>query len=125
MSGSPLAEIEAAEDALRAAVLANDIPALERLLANELIFTTQTAEVLDKVSDLEAHRSGRLRLTRLQCSDRAIRFVVEGAAVVTLRAELAGHFEGIAFAGAYRYTRVWRRGEKGWQVLAAHCSGIS
>ncbi|EHM02512.1 hypothetical protein HMPREF9946_01038 [Acetobacteraceae bacterium AT-5844] len=122
---SPREEIEASEAALRAAMLTADANALDRLLADDLIFTTQTADILDKASDVEAYRSGRLKLTRADYSDRAIRFASADTAIVTLRAELVGHFEGTAFVGAYRYTRVWRRGDKGWQVLAAHCSGVS
>jgi ketosteroid isomerase-like protein len=45
------------------------------------------------------------------------------AAVVTLRAELAGRWDGTPFTAAFRYTRVWHRTETGWRLLAAHCSG--
>ena len=128
MSAAPaalVAEVEAAEAALRAAQIAGDATAMAQLLAEELVYTTQVDEVLDKRGQLAAYRSGRLKLTRIDNAGRTIRFIGTQAAVVTVRAELAGHVEGTAFVGAYRYTRVWRRGDNGWQLLASHCSGVS
>jgi ketosteroid isomerase-like protein len=116
------AGVEAAEAALRAAMLAGDVSALDRLLSDELIFTDQAGRLLGKQDDLSAYRAGLLRLSRADSTERAIRLAGD-AAIVTLRAELAGRWDGNAFAGAFRYTRVWRRGAEGWQLLAAHCSG--
>lgn len=120
---TPRAEVEAAEAALRAAMLAGDVSALDRLLDDALVFTDQAGRVLGKADDLAAYRAGLLRLSRADVTDRAIRLAGHDAAVVTLRAELAGRWDGNAFAGAFRYTRVWHRAEGGWRLLAAHCSG--
>jgi ketosteroid isomerase-like protein len=119
-----LAEVEAAEEALREAMLAGDVAVLDRLLAEELIYTTHTGHVRDKAWDLDAHRAGLLRLSRLDVSEREIRLAAD-AAVVTLRAELAGTWDGNAFVGAFRYSRVWRREDGGLKVLAAHWSGAA
>jgi ketosteroid isomerase-like protein len=119
-----LAEVEAAEAALRGAMLAGDVAALEWLLDDALIFTDQTGRVFGKADDLAAHQGGLLRLSRVDVSDREIRLAGE-AAVVTLRAELAGTWDSNAFVGAFRYSRVWRRDAAGLRVLAAHCSGAA
>ncbi|MBO1075653.1 nuclear transport factor 2 family protein [Roseomonas marmotae] len=118
------AEVEEAEAALREATLTGDVVSLDGLLSEALIFTDQTGRVIGKSEDMEAHRTGLLRLTRVQVSEQEIR-LAGNAAVVTLRAELAGTWDSNAFVGAFRYTRVWRREEAGLRVLAAHCSGAA
>jgi len=120
---APRVEVEAAEAALRAAMLAGDLAALDRLLDDELVFTDQAGRTLGKADDLSAYRSGLLRLSRADILDRAIRMAGDDAAVVTLRAELAGRWDGTPFTAAFRYTRMWRRTDAGWRMLAAHCSG--
>jgi ketosteroid isomerase-like protein len=120
---SPRVEVESAEAALRAAMMAGDLTALDRLLDDALVFTDQAGRTLGKADDLSAYRTGLLRLSRADVADRAIRMAGDDAAVVTLRAELAGRWDGTPFTAAFRYTRVWHRTEAGWRLLAAHCSG--
>jgi len=50
------AEIEPYEAALRAAILANDVDALDALLDDDLIFTIPSGQVISKHDDLSAHR---------------------------------------------------------------------
>lgn len=119
-----VAEVEAAEFELREAMLRGHVEALDRLLAEELIFTSHTGHVMGKAEDLAAHRDRLLRLSRVDVSDRQIRLAGD-AAVVTLRAEMAGTWDGNAFVGAFRYSRFWRREATGLRVLAAHCSGAA
>jgi hypothetical protein len=38
--------------------------------------------------------------------------------------EMTGTFEGVAFAGPFRYTRVWRATGEGWRIVAGHVSAI-
>ena len=113
-----------AEERLRRAILAADVALLEELLADDLLFVDQTGRVLTREMDLDAHRSGRLRLDRADFAEQAVRAVGD-AVLVVLRAELAGTWEGTRFAGAWRYSRLWRRAGVGWQVAAAHCSQIA
>ncbi|MFC7553871.1 nuclear transport factor 2 family protein [Pseudoroseomonas wenyumeiae] len=67
------AEVEAAEAELRDAMLRGHVEALDRLLADELIFTSHTGHVMGKAEDLAAHRDRLLRLSRVDVSDRQIR----------------------------------------------------
>lgn len=117
------AGIEASEDQLRQAMLTGDVAALDALVADTSIFTNQFGVVLAKADDLAAHRSGQLKLTRIDAEDQRIQ-AIDGGAVVTVLCRLAGSFDGQPFAGAFRYTRVWAPTEKGIQVIAAHCSAV-
>jgi ketosteroid isomerase-like protein len=115
--------IQRLEDQLRAGMLAGDADALDDLIADDLIFTDHQGHRLGKAQDLDAHRSGALRLDRLDLSDRDIK-MLDSAAVVTVRADISGSYEGTPFAGAFAYTRIWSRRAGRWSVAAVHCSAI-
>jgi hypothetical protein len=112
------------EARLRAAVLSADLQVLDELLADDLVFTDHGGRLLTKEIDLDAHRSGRLRVSKLEFTDRLSR-QADSAVIVVVRAAIAGTFDSIAFAGDYRYTRVWSKRAGKWQIVAAHCSAIA
>ena len=115
--------ILACEDELREAMMSNDVDALDRLLDDDLAFTSLDGEVVGKEDDLEAHRQRRLRLTRLDPSDRHVvrcRLV----AVVSVRMDLEGTYDGAPASGAFRYTRVWCERPDGWRIVAGHLSMV-
>jgi ketosteroid isomerase-like protein len=115
--------LRACEAALRQAQLAGDVAALERLVDDALVFTGPDGAVYGKSDDLDAHRQGWVRITRLEPSEERIqRFGT--VAVVSVRMEMAGAFRGAPFAGPFRYTRVWREGPGGWRVVAGHVSPV-
>ena len=68
-------------------------------------------------------RSGLLKLTELAARDEQIK-MYGTTAVVTLRLELAGTFDDVAFSGDFRYTRVWAQPAGRWQVVSAHVSQV-
>ena len=112
------------EDALRRAQLAGDVAALDRLVDDALVFTGPDGLLYGKADDLEAHREGWVRITRLEPSEeRVLRF--GPVAVITVRMEMAGSFKGMPFAGPFRYTRVWREGPDGWRIVAGHVSAVA
>ena len=115
--------ILACEADLRAAMLDGDADALEGLLDDALVFTALDGRVLGKAEDLDAHRSGRLRLTRLDPSDcRVVRF--GATAVVSVRMDVEATVDGRRADGAFRYTRVWCERPAGWRVVAGHMSAV-
>ena len=116
--------VAACEEQLRRAMLESDVGALNRMLADDLLFTDQSGGVLNKQDDIEAHRTGRLKLVEISVSDQSARYLGSGA-VVCLRADLTGFFDGQPFSGAFRYTRIWGTTDVGLQVIAGHCSAIA
>jgi ketosteroid isomerase-like protein len=113
----------ASEAALRRAQLAGDVAALERLVDDALVFTGPDGALYGKRDDLDAHRQGWVRITRLEPSEERVqRF--GGVAVVSVRMEMAGEFRGAPFAGPFRYTRVWCERPGGWRVVAGHVSAV-
>jgi hypothetical protein len=42
----------------------------------------------------------------------------------SLKIFLSGTYLGNAFAGDYRYMRVWRRGKSGWQIVGGSVTAV-
>ena len=111
------------EEELRHAMLAGDAKTLGRLMGEALIVTTETDPLAEKVADLDLYRTGRLRLTKLEASERVVRRH-DSMAVVGARMDVAGTLDGQPFGGAFRYSRLWRHSRKGWRVIVAHVSSV-
>ena len=115
--------VHACEQALRKAQLAGDVAALEELIDDALIFTGPDGAIYGKQDDLDAHRLGLVRITRLDASDE--RILRDGSvAVVSVRMEMSGTFHGAPFAGPFRYTRVWCERPDGWRIIAGHVCAV-
>jgi ketosteroid isomerase-like protein len=112
------AAIKHSEEQLRRAMLASDVDALERLIHDDLLFLGPTGALARKDEDLENHRSGRQRMTRLDPHDVVIELFGDDVGVVTVVAELEGTFDGTPFAGTFRYLRTWRCEHGRWQIIA-------
>ncbi|AWG30055.1 nuclear transport factor 2 family protein [Burkholderia cenocepacia] len=115
--------IEPSETTLRAAMLANDVEALDALLDDDLVFTVPTGQVISKEDDLAAHRVKLLRPDTLDVIEMRASAVDE-MILTTTRATLAGRFDGAAFTGTFAYTRLWRRSGAHWRVVAGHASQV-
>jgi ketosteroid isomerase-like protein len=115
--------LHACEAALRQAQLASDVRELDRLVDDALVFVGPNGMVYGKQDDLDAHRRGLIRITRLDPSEERIQRFGD-IAIVTVRMEMSGTFEGAAFAGPFRYTRVWRAHDDGWRIVAGHVSAV-
>ena len=117
------ASLHACEAALSRAQLASDVGELDRLVDDSLVFTGPNGAVYSKNDDLDAHRRGLIRITRLEPSEERIQLFGH-IAVVSVRMEMSGTFEGVAFAGPFRYTRVWRAIGDSWRIVAGHVSAV-
>lgn len=117
------AVIEPYEAALRAAMLTNDVDALDTLLDDDLVFTVPTGQVIAKHDDLSVHRAKLLRLDALDIHEMGTKMIGE-MILTTTKAMLAGRFDGAAFNGLFAYTRLWRRLGSDWRVVAGHASQI-
>jgi ketosteroid isomerase-like protein len=113
----PELEVREAESRLRAAMLANDVRALARLLHDDLVFTGPDGRAVGKQDDLDAHAARRLRLVRLDVE--VMELHVRGVeARVRALARLEGTFDGAKCDGTYVYERTWRSTPAGWQIVA-------
>jgi ketosteroid isomerase-like protein len=111
--------IETLEEKLRQAMLNSDVVALDELIADDLVFTMHTGQVVNKQYDLDAHSSGIFKFTKVDLDDRQIHHYGD-CIVVTVKADLAGTLNQQAFSESYRFTRVWVQRQNRWQIVAGH-----
>lgn len=117
-------KIVALEDQLKIAMLNSDVSVLDQLLAEELIFTSHLGQVMSKQDDLEAHRTGFVKIKSINQSEQRI-LLHEDFAIVSVLSRINGEFGGEQSEATLRFTRVWRKliNDK-WQVIAAHSSFV-
>jgi ketosteroid isomerase-like protein len=117
-------EIEQLEEAWRSAVLKADTTAMSTLLSDDYIAITANGTLQTKAETLANLRSGRVRLTSLDISDRKLRFYGQTALVTSL-AEVAGTNAEGDVTGSFRYTRVYVRDPQGkWKIVSFEASRI-
>lgn len=117
-------EIRELEKALREAQMKSDVEVLDRLIADDLIFTGLEGKLYSKEDDLGIHRSGLQTISHFEVKDMQFR-VQDAAAVVILAAELEGTFMNQEFKGLFRYTRIWLKRNGKWQIAVGHLSTIN
>jgi ketosteroid isomerase-like protein len=110
-------QIRECEARLYAAMLASDVAELDVLIADDLLAT--------KAMDLELHRTGGTQFHEFVPKDLEIRVWSEQFALVSAKIFLSGTYLGNVFAGDYRYMRVWRNGENGWQIAGGSVSTMA
>ncbi len=102
------AQIVELEHQWKKAALADDIPAMDKLLSDDYLGITDTGEVLTKTQQLARMRDGKFTITKLDISDTRIK-LVGNIAIVTCLAQVEGTSADEILHGAYRYTRVYQR----------------
>lgn len=112
------------EERLERAMRHADVPVLDELLADDLVFTNHQGLVVTKQEDLAVHQSGLLKLDSIAASERSIRLLGQ-AAVVAVRVQLAGRHADQPFEATFRYTRVWAPRGAHWRVVAAHACAVA
>jgi len=117
-------EILNLEEILRQAMLSSDVEKLDQLLADDLIFTNHAGQRQDKQADLDAHRSGLLKLTKLDPSRQVVK-IYGDTAIVAVQLAVEGAADGAKFGGSFCFTRVWGKQKGRWVILAAHSSMLS
>jgi ketosteroid isomerase-like protein len=123
--GPPDEEMVALEAQIRVAQLAGDVDALDRLIADELLFAGPDGQLGTKAQDLEAHGSGIIRFRAHEPEELRVRRIGADVAITSLRARLAVEFGGKIVRGTYRYLRVWAREDgRTWRVAGGQVSEV-
>ncbi|HMF66010.1 MAG TPA: nuclear transport factor 2 family protein [Phyllobacterium sp.] len=116
--------IDTLEQQLRSAMLAGGVEALQALLADDMTSIDHLGRRADKSQELEAYRTGILKLDQLDVYDRIIK-PMTNAASVSLRARIGGTYYGETFSAKVAYTRVWVCRQGVWTVISMHYSLVT
>ena len=99
----------------------HDTVTLDRLIADDLLFTDHLGRHITKAWDLAQHASGRMTIDEMVASEQVVRELPK-AAVVSVSLYMRGTYEQQPFEGHIRYTRFWMLRERRWQVVGGHSS---
>jgi ketosteroid isomerase-like protein len=117
-------EIDLLEERWREAVLKSDAAAMEPLLADDYIAISASGTLETKEQTLENIRKGKVHFSRLDLSDRKVRFY-GATALVTSRADVVATTHEGDISGSSRYTRVYVRDKQGaWKIVSFEVSQI-
>ena len=105
------------DKARMAAMVSLDLPALQALLADDLIYTHSSAKVDGKQSLIEAMTSGANAYTALEASDVTAR-EVGGVVLVTGQAAMTVSLNGRPTSFRVRFLDVWKQTAGQWQMTA-------
>ncbi|HEY7236912.1 MAG TPA: nuclear transport factor 2 family protein [Gemmatimonadaceae bacterium] len=123
--GSPDPQIVECEARIRDAQLNADVAALDRLIADELLFTGPDGRIGTKSADLDAHATGAVCFRAHEPEELHIRRVGANVAIAALRARLRVEVGGAIVDGTFRYTRIWAREDgSSWRVVGGHVSEV-
>ena len=123
-------EILEYEERLTTATRQVDVDALDRIYADDIIFTGVTGVVCDKRSIMDEARRGLAERQRAATSAaasvvsyekediRAVRH--DGTAVTSFTFAVTIRGDGNEVTRRYRTTNVWMKRTADWQVVAAH-----
>jgi len=109
-------QIQTLEDQWKAATLAGDAAAMDKLLADDYVGISWTGQVNTKAMQLDRTRNRTVVVQQMDLSDTKIK-VVGPVAIVTTRASVKGAADGSDITGDFRYTRVYQREPTGvWKI---------
>jgi len=116
-ASSAKAAVRQAEGDRFAAMSANDVAAVERMLGDDLVYTHSTAQVESKTEFLESMRGGTVKYISLEARDQVVR-VYGQTAVITGGVTITSMNRGEHRRSVLRYTDVWVQRDGRWQMVS-------
>lgn len=110
-------QIKDCEARLLNAIRNIDVPSLDALLHNDLLFMIPSGETITKAMDMAHYRSGKVVIDDIASEDVKVH-VIGDTAVVSVIIILKGAYAQYSISGKFRYIRVWKSFANGWQVIA-------
>lgn len=113
-----------AENELLRAIKKSDVRVLETILHDDLLFNMPDGQTITKELDLQAYRSGKMKIDFLEASDQIVN-VIEDTAVVAVTVSLRATYDANPINGVFKYIRVWKKCENNLKVIAGSCTQLA
>ena len=109
-------EVTSMDEQWRAAILADDTGAMDKLLSDDYLGITGSGQAVTKLQQMDRMRSRSIALTRLELSDVKVK-LVGAIAIVTSIANIDGMMDAKPMHGSFRSTRVYQKLASGsWKL---------
>ncbi len=113
--------IQRLEQRLQQAELSGNTTIMASMLSDDYLGIYADGTLATKTETLAGFKNGKVHFTAIDTFDRKIR-VYGSTAVVVSKARVAGVNDGENITGDYRYTRVYHRRDRVWQVVSFEAS---
>lgn len=100
-----------------------DAAALEKLFADEYLFTDETGKPFTKEQDIDATRSGTFKMSSFRFEDLKAH-VYGDFGVVTGVNTIKASYQGEDASGKFRFTDVFVKRDGRWQCVASHVTKV-
>jgi ketosteroid isomerase-like protein len=109
-------EVQEIDGQWRQAMLSGDVPAMDKLLADDYLGVTAAGDMITKMQQLDRMRNRQIVFTKLDMSD--VKFKLVGQiAIVTALSQVEAVADGRRIDGAFRNTRIYQRLAGGaWKI---------
>lgn len=124
MANAAEAELLRLDDERSRAMMAQDTAALERLMADDIVYTHSSGRLDSKKSFIASIASGTVKYRRINRKDVAAT-LREGFAILTGAVEIDVETGGRVLNLNLRFCNVWERGPKGWQQIGWQSTPIA
>jgi ketosteroid isomerase-like protein len=106
------------------ALVKRDVATIERIEADDYMFTDPEGGVQDKATDIAQIKTGQLVFDSFKNDDMKVR-VYGDAAVVTARSIVKGKFQDEDISGEYRSTDVFVKQQGRWRCVNGHVTRVA
>ena len=113
------AEIKKLEDRRYQAMIDSDFDTLDRLLGDQLVYTHSSSQSDTRAEYIALCKKGVFKYRRIERPVENMQVYGDDTVVVTGHIKIDAVIEGDAKLLSSRYTDVWRKGPKGWQMVVA------
>lgn len=121
--GADEVELQRLEAEWNGAHMRGDADALERLFADDLVVQVPGMRAMTKADSLGVFASGRMKFDRYESFETTVR-LYGTTAIVTGRIRRERTNDGHTYKDDWRFTKVYLRSAKGWQVVSFHASNV-
>jgi ketosteroid isomerase-like protein len=105
------------------AYVKGDLDFLEKHMSEDYVGTFPDGTVLDKKGEIEAVKSGIVKITQMKPKEMIVR-IYSNAAVITGQSHIEAVVSGQAMSADFRFTDVWIAQKGGWRAVASQVTRI-
>jgi len=113
---NPTFSIEGLEKQRFEAMCKKDLPFLEKVLANDLVYTHSNALVESKNDFISSIKTGKIVYEKMEVEEMGVRQFNKNIAILNGIVHVNGRLNGNAFDLRLRYTDVYVRQGKSWKL---------